>query len=45
MADDGTWSYDEKTTLQMNEFPDPFPHTDHNTLHKVGGSGRSALGD
>jgi hypothetical protein len=34
--DDGSWSYDETTMLKMNEFPEPFAHTDHNTLHKVG---------
>jgi hypothetical protein len=33
---DGTWSYAENTTLRMNEFDQPFPHTDHNTLHRVG---------
>ncbi|MGQ0824652.1 MAG: heme-binding beta-barrel domain-containing protein [Actinomycetota bacterium] len=33
---DGTWSYHETTLLKMNEFPDPFPHVDHNTLHRVG---------
>lgn len=33
--DDGTWSYDETTTLRMNEFDEPFAHTDHNTLHKT----------
>ncbi|MDZ4827734.1 MAG: heme-binding beta-barrel domain-containing protein [Actinomycetota bacterium] len=33
---DGTWSYHEPTMLKMNEFPDLFPHVDHNTLHKVG---------
>ena len=32
---DGTWSYDETTMLQMNEFPEPFAHTDHNTLQRV----------
>ena len=32
----GTWSYDETSTLRMNEFDEPFAHTDHNTLHKVG---------
>lgn len=31
----GTWSYDETTMLRMNEFPEPFAHTDHNTLHRV----------
>jgi hypothetical protein len=30
-----TWSYDETTTLQMNEFAEPFAHTDHNTLQRV----------
>ena len=34
--DDGTWSYDECTTLKMSEFAEPFAHTDRNTLHKVG---------
>ena len=34
--DDGTWSYDETTMLDMREFEEPFPHKDHNTLHKVG---------
>jgi len=34
--DDGTWSYDETTMLKMNEFDEPFAHTDHNTLHKTG---------
>ena len=34
--DDGTWSYDETTMLKMTEFDDPFAHTDHNTLRKVG---------
>jgi hypothetical protein len=33
--DDGTWSYHETTMLQMKEFPEPFAHTDHNTLHRV----------
>ncbi len=31
-----TWSYDEVTMLRMNEFDEPFAHTDHNTLHRVG---------
>jgi hypothetical protein len=33
---DGTWSYHETTNLRMTEFPEIFPHVDHNTLHKVG---------
>jgi len=33
---DGTWSYDETTKLRMKEMPELLPHTDHNTLHKVG---------
>lgn len=32
---DDTWSYDETTMLRMAEFPEPFAHTDHNTLHRV----------
>jgi len=32
---DGTWSYDETTMLRMKEFPEPFAHTDHNTLRRV----------
>jgi len=34
-ADGNTWSYDETTMLRMNEFAEPFAHTDHNTLHRV----------
>ena len=34
--DDGSWSYDETTMLKMDEFAEPFAHTDHNTLRKVG---------
>ena len=34
-AEGNTWSYDETTMLRMNEFPEPFAHTDHNTLHRV----------
>jgi hypothetical protein len=32
---DDTWSYDETTMLKMKEFDEPFPHTDHNTLHRA----------
>lgn len=35
LNDDDTWSYAETTTLKMAEIPDPFAHTDHNTLHRV----------
>ena len=34
--DDGAWSYDEITMLKMNEFPEPFAHSDRNTLRRVG---------
>lgn len=34
--DDGSWSYSENTTLRMDEFTEPFAHTDHNTLHRAG---------
>lgn len=33
---DDTWSYEEETPLRMTEFAEPFPHTDSNTLHRVG---------
>ena len=33
---DGTWSYAETTMLTMREFPEPFSHTDRNTLRRVG---------
>ena len=33
---DGSWSYREDTVLKMNEFDEPFHHTDANTLRKVG---------
>ncbi len=32
---DDTWSYAETTMLRMVEFPEPFAHTDSNTLHRV----------
>jgi len=31
-----SWSYSETTTLQMTQFPQPFAHTDANTLRRVG---------
>jgi hypothetical protein len=31
-----TWSYEETTLLRMTEFAEPFSHTDHNTLRRVG---------
>ena len=33
---DGSWSYDETTMLEMDEFEQPFAHTDHNTLRRAG---------
>ena len=36
IGDDGTWSYEETTMLRMDEFGEPFAHTDHNTLRRVG---------
>jgi hypothetical protein len=32
---DGTWSYDLDTVLLVRGRPEPFHHTDRNTLHKV----------
>jgi hypothetical protein len=31
-----SWSYSENTSLRMDQFPDILPHTDGNTLHRVG---------
>jgi hypothetical protein len=36
VGEDGSWSYHETTILAMNEFSEPFEHTDSNTLHRVG---------
>jgi hypothetical protein len=33
---DGTIAYDETTMLKMKEMDEPFAHTDHNTLRRVG---------
>lgn len=30
-----SWSYEETTSLLMSNLPDPLPHTDRNTLHRV----------
>jgi hypothetical protein len=35
IGDDGSWSYDEITTLKMVEMTEPFAHTDRNTLRRV----------
>lgn len=34
--DDGTWSYEQQTTLVIPGQSDPFAHTDRNTLVKIG---------
>ncbi len=34
--DDGTWSYRQETVLLIPGQSQPFAHTDHNTLHKIG---------
>ncbi|MCE2764040.1 MAG: heme-binding beta-barrel domain-containing protein [Ilumatobacteraceae bacterium] len=31
-----SWTYRENTSLRMDQFPDILPHTDGNTLHRVG---------
>jgi hypothetical protein len=33
---DGTWSYTEETTLAVEGRNEPFLHTDHNTLRRIG---------
>jgi hypothetical protein len=34
--DDGTWSYDEDTVLEVKGLAEPFHHTDRNTLTRIG---------
>jgi hypothetical protein len=34
--DDGTWGYEEDTVLMIKGQTEPFHHTDHNLLHKIG---------
>lgn len=34
--DDGTWSYEQTTTLVTPDRAEPFPHTDRNRLTKIG---------
>jgi hypothetical protein len=34
--DDGTWTYEQDTVLQIKGRDAPFHHTDKNTMHKVG---------
>lgn len=34
--DDGTWSYEEDTVMQIHGQAELFHHTDRNRLHKVG---------
>jgi hypothetical protein len=36
---DGTFSYDESTTIEHARQPNPIVHTDRNTLHRVGDAG------
>jgi hypothetical protein len=33
---EGTWSYDEDTVMMVRGKPEPFHHTDRNTLTKIG---------
>jgi hypothetical protein len=32
---DGTWTYTEDTTMTISDRPEPFHHTDGNTLHLI----------
>jgi len=41
--DDGTWSYDQTTTLIVHGQPKPFLHTDRNTLTRIGKPRRNPL--
>jgi hypothetical protein len=40
---DGTWSYFEDTVLMVHGRPEPFHHTDRNTLHRVAQPGLNPL--
>jgi len=40
---DGTWSYAEDTVLMIRGKPEPFHHTDKNTLTKIGEPTRNPL--
>ena len=33
--DDGTWSYEEDTVMQLPDRPEPFHHIDRNTLTRI----------
>lgn len=33
--DDGTWSYDQNTRMQLPDRAEPFDHVDANTLHRI----------
>jgi hypothetical protein len=35
LNDDGTWTYDEDTVLQIKGQSEPFHHKDRNTLSKI----------
>lgn len=35
--DDGSWSYEETTTVDVKRLDEPMAHTDRNTLHRVEG--------
>jgi hypothetical protein len=34
--DGDAWGYEETTMLRMAQFPEPFAHTDRNTLRRIG---------
>jgi hypothetical protein len=40
---DGTWSYEETTVLMVRGRAEPFPHTDRNTLRRIGEPTRNPL--
>ena len=41
--DDGSWSYDQTTTLNVRGQPEPFLHTDSNRLTRIGQPRRNPL--
>ena len=43
LGDDGTWSYFEDTVMTVKGRPEPFHHTDRNTMRRVASAGENPL--
>jgi hypothetical protein len=40
-SEDGTWSYEQETLIELPDRAEPFRHTDRNTLRRVGAPRRN----